>query len=138
MRNAFAGKNEAPKETELASMLGRTYGIWKDLLTELRRALQLDGQEWKTHSTKAGWSLRLLRRKRIILYLAPGRGCFSAALILGDKAIAAAKNGTHDARVQKLIATAKRYQEGSAIRIEVRGADDVEAVKVLANIKIEN
>lgn len=138
MQNAFVGNREAPTKKELSSALGKMHGIWKDLIAELRRDLQLDAQEWKTHATKAGWSLRLLRKKRNIIYLAPAGGGFSAALVLGDKAIAAAKNGDYPARVHELIATAKRYPEGSAIRIEVRNADDVETVKTLAKIKVEN
>ena len=38
----------------------------------------------------------------------------------------------------KLIAEARRYPEGSAIRFEVMSADDVGFVKQLARIKAEN
>ncbi len=37
-----------------------------------------------------------------------------------------------------MIDEAKRYAEGTAVRIEVREAKDVTTVKMLAKIKLEN
>jgi len=138
MQNAFIGKRKAPTEKELADALGKVYPIWKDLIVDLRRDLKLDGEEWKTYSIKAGWSLRLLQRKRNIIYLAPESGCFGASLILGDRAMTAAKSANLPARARDLLTNAKRYPEGTAVRIEVLRAKDVEVVKALAKIKVQN
>lgn len=40
--------------------------------------------------------------------------------------------------VLKIIDEAKRYGEGTGVRIEVHEARDVELVKTLARIKVEN
>jgi hypothetical protein len=57
---------------------------------------------------------------------------------LGDKAVAAAKKSKLPSNILKIIAEAKRYAEGTAVRVEVHGEGDIESVKTLARIKMEN
>jgi hypothetical protein len=40
--------------------------------------------------------------------------------------------------VLEIIANAKRYAEGTAVRVDVKSAEDVDAVIKLAKIKAEN
>jgi hypothetical protein len=136
--NAFAGHARRPTGKELASALGRTDSLWQELVAALKRDLKLDEEEWNTYSVKAGWSLRLQWKKRNIVYLGPRDGCFLASFVLGDKAVAAARQSELPPRVLKMIDEAKRYAEGTAVRIEVREAKDVTTVKMLAKIKLEN
>lgn len=138
LRNAFIGQPKHPTEAELASALGKSLALWKRLIAELKDELKLDNEEWNSYSVKAGWSLRLQLNKRNIVYLSPGVGCFLASFALGDKAVAAAKKSKLPRGVLKIIGEAKRYAEGTAVRIEVRTAQDVNVVKVLAKIKLEN
>jgi len=48
-----------------------------------------------------------------------------------------AKSKATDA-ILKIVDEAKRYAEGTAVRIEVRAATDTNVVKTLAKIKLEN
>ena len=112
--------------------------MWKHLVADLQRELKLDAAEWHSASVKLGWSLRLQRKKRNIVYLGPRQGGFLASFALGDKAIAAAKNNALPADVLKRIAESERYPEGTAVRIEVKKPEDMEIVKNLARIKVEN
>jgi len=136
--NAFAGQANPPTKKDLASVLGRADVLWQDLVTDLQRDLKLDAAEWNTYSVKAGWSLRLKLKKRNIVYLGPRAGCFLASFILGDKALAAARQSELPPRVLKIIDEAKRYPEGTAVRIEVHQPRDATVVKTLAKIKAEN
>ncbi len=138
LQNAFAGRAKQPSEKALASVLGTRHSLWKCLVTDLKRELKLDAAEWHTASVKLGWSLRLQLKKRNIVYLGPREGGFLAAFILGDKAVAAARKCTLPDDVLKIIGGAKRYAEGTAVRIEVKKPEDLEVVKTLARIKIEN
>jgi len=137
MPNAFAGQSEPPSQAELALALGKSQSLWQELVSTLKQEFQLT-EEWGSSSVKAGWSLRLQSKKRNIVYLAPGKGSFQASFALGDKAIAAARQRNLPARVLKIIAEAKHYAEGTAVRIEVQTPGDVAAVKILAKIKMEN
>jgi len=136
--NAFAGRTTKPTETALASALGPSLALWKQLVTEMKRDLKIDAAEWHTGSVKLGWSLRMQLKRRNIVYLGPRQGWFMAAFALGDKAIAVARKIDLPADVVKIINESKRYAEGTAVRIEVRGEEDIQVVKKLAKIKIGN
>ena len=71
-------------------------------------------------------------------YISPGTGCFLASLASGDKAVAAARQSKLPPGTLKVIDEAKRYPEGTAVRIEVRGAEDNAALQGLAKIRREN
>jgi hypothetical protein len=136
--NAFAGRANPPTDAALAEALGASHSLWQSLVADLKSELKLDAAEWHSSSVKLGWSLRLQRKKRNIVYLGPRQGWFLAAFALGDKAVAVARKSQLPTPVRKMIAEARRYAEGTAVRIEVRSAEDAEIVKALARIKTEN
>lgn len=77
-------------------------------------------------------------RKRAIVYLSPHRGCFTASLVLGDKAVKSARAAGLPAFVIKMLDEAKHYAEGTGVRIEVKSPKDISIVKKLAEIKLQN
>jgi hypothetical protein len=138
LTNAFIDKLEKPKESDLVAVLGSAKALWDKLIADVTSECAIDDEEWKSYSPKAGWSLRLKRKKRNILYLSPSRGSFTATFILGDRAVRVARKSGLPKRVMKIIDEAKRYPEGTAIRIEVKGPRGADVVKKLAVIKMEN
>jgi hypothetical protein len=138
LENAFIGKLKKPTSADVSAVLGPSKALWDDLVADVKDVCKIDGKEWKSYSPKAGWSLRLIRKKRNILYLAPSHGCFRVSFVLGDKAIKAARTSGLPARAIKIIDNAKRYPEGTAIRIDVKNSKDVDLIKQLAVIKAEN
>ena len=72
------------------------------------------------------------------MYLSLSRGCFTASFTLGDKAVKAARQRGLPQKVLKIIDQAKRYAEGTAVRIDVKGRADVAVVKKPAAAKLEN
>jgi hypothetical protein len=131
--NAFIGSKQPPTDEELAAALGAAKAHWNRLLADLALT-----PEWNSYSPKAGWALRLKREKRNIVYLSPCRECFLASFALGDRAVAAAREAKLPKPVVKLIDEAKRYAEGTAVRIEVIGAKDLAVVRKLVGIKLEH
>jgi len=79
--NAFAGQAARPTDRELADVLGTSHSLWQDLVADLQRDLKLDGEEWNSSSVKAGWSLRVQKKKRNIVCLGPRTGWFLASFI---------------------------------------------------------
>jgi len=136
--NAFIGKTNSPTEDELAAELGPAKPVWDRLLQELADEQDLVIREWNSYSRKAGWSLRLKRGDRNIVYLSPGHGMFMASFALGDKAVAAARQSKLPKHILEIIDAAKRYAEGTAVRLDIGQSDNIAPVKKLVAIKLEN
>ncbi len=136
--NAFIGNSHQPTERELTEVLGTAKSLWKQLLTELAQDFGLTEHAWHTYSSKAGWALRIRRRERNIIYLSPEQGGFQACLILGDKALAFARRNKLPRSAQRILAEAKRYPEGTALRIAVTKSADIELIKKFVQAKLEN
>jgi hypothetical protein len=136
-RNAFIGQAKEPTDRELAAALGAAKVLWDNLAAELSGEHNLT-REWNSYSIKAGWALRLKRESRNVVYLSPSRSGFMASFALGEKAMQAARASKFPNHVLKIIAEAKKYAEGTAVRIVVTGAEDIAVIKKLAKIKLEN
>ncbi len=138
LHNAFAGKAKKPTDDELTDALCPAKVLWDQLVGGLAQEHGVDVQEWNSYSPKAGWAMRLKHKDRNIVYLSPSKGCFMASFALGDKAVKAARQSGVPERVLKMIDEAKRYAEGTAVRLHVQNSKDIVIVKKLAAIKLAN
>jgi hypothetical protein len=137
--NAFIGKAAAPTDKELATALGKNAKtLWDKLVREIGDEAGANVREWNSYSPKHGWSLRLKRAKRNIVYLIPFSGAFQVAFIFGEKAMQAARDEKLPARLVKIMEAAPKYVEGTGVRLDVERAEDVEIIKKLAMIKVKN
>jgi hypothetical protein len=135
--NAFIGKAKAPTGAEVDAALGATAALWKQLVDWMEE--QGAGEsEWNSSGAKYGWALRLKVKKRNIVYLAPCEGCFRVAFVLGEKAVAAARKSDLAKSALKILDEAPRYAEGTGVRLMVKAAKDLAAIKKLALIKMAN
>lgn len=137
-QNAFAGRAKKPSQGDSESVLGASYRLWTQLVSDLKRDLNLDGADWHSSGVKYGWSYRLQRKQRNIVYLGPRASMFVAAFVFGDKAVTVIRKSELPECVLKMLAEAKRYGEGTPLRIHVTKPEDLEVVKALARIKLEN
>jgi Protein of unknown function (DUF3788) len=135
--NAFIGKTKAPTEVEVDAALGATAVLWKQLVNWLAEQ-GATIQEWNSYSPKAGWALKLKQRKRTIVYMAPCANHFRIAFILGDRAVAAARKSYLAKSTLKVLDEAPRYAEGTGVRLMVKAAKDLAAIKKLALLKMAN
>jgi hypothetical protein len=135
--NAFIGKPEKPTDEELAAVLGPAQALWDQLLADLAAEHGVAIQEWNSYSPKAGWALRLKRGKRNIVYLSPCQGRFMASFVLGGKAVEAARQGGLPPRLIRILDEAKRYPEGTVLRIRVAKPPDAAIVAKLAALKLK-
>ena len=133
--NAFLGAAKPPTDRRLTAALGLTRPLWDQLLRALADELGAAVHEWHSYSPKAGWSLKVKRGDRTMVYFSPGAGCFRASFALGDPALKAARHSGLPARVLKIIDEAKKYPEGTAVRLLVTAAADVAIVMQLAQAK---
>ncbi len=136
--NAFIGRTEAPDEAVLAAALGPLKSVWDGLIAEMAAEHEVTVLEWKSYRPKYGWSARLARKKRTILWLVPYAACFQVTFILGDKAMKAARECGLSASARKILDAAPKYPEGTGIRLLIRGPKDLATVRKLALVKLAN
>lgn len=137
--NAFLGKASQPSDAEVAAALGATVELWNGLIHWMADKEGVSQQEWKGIVVKKyGWSLRLKKKSRNIIYLSPGDHCFMASFVLSDKALEEAKHAHLPQTVQDVLDHAPHYPEGNGVRLLVRRAADLAPIRKIAAIKIAN
>lgn len=136
--SAFADRSAPPADAAVRSQLGDTAPLWSALLAAVAAAHAPLDSEWVWGGKSYGWSLRLRRKKRAVLYMTPCAGTFRAAFALGEKAAAAAPAAGLAPHLLRAIDEAPRFAEGRAVRLEVRGRDDVADALAVAALKMSH
>ena len=133
--SVFDDRKAPPTNAVIEKALGRSAAAWSRLKAELTGKSALE-EEWAFAGAKFGWSLRLKRGKRVIVYMTPCAGHFLASFVLGEKACAAASEAKLPASILAAIADAPRYAEGRGFRIPVRTLREIPGLIRLAAIKL--
>jgi len=132
--SVFDDRKATPTNRAVEQALGRSAAAWSRLKGGLTSESALE-EEWAFAGAKFGWSLRLKRGKRVIVYMTPCAGHFLASFVLGEKACAAASEAGLPASILAAIADAPKYAEGRGFRIPVRALKEVPGLLKLAAIK---
>jgi len=136
--SAFDDRSKQPRASDLKRTLRRASTHWDNLISYVASAYPPLDETWSFSGAAWGWSLRLRQKKRTVLYMTPGEGHFLVGLVLGEKAVKAARASALPGSVRTLIARARKYAEGRAVRIAVSSKRDLEIAKQLAAIKMAN
>jgi hypothetical protein len=128
--------SHVPSRTEVDDSLGSSARLWARLVAGVAKVHAPIEQAWTFSGPKYGWSLRLKRKDRVVLYLIPQLGHFLVGVVLGGKAVLAAREADLPASVLEAIDGARPYAEGRGIRVPVRDVEDVRAAMKLAALKM--
>jgi hypothetical protein len=135
--SAFGDKATPPTEAALRRTLGpAAAGAWAALVDHVGGTYPPAVERWSFAGAKYGWSLRLVRGDRVILYLIPRAGHFLVGIVLGGKAVAAAQDAGLPASVLEAIAAAPRYAEGTGLRLPVSEEGQLPPIHVLVALKM--
>jgi len=131
----FFDKSRCPSPQELSACLGTAQPVWAGLVRHALEISPLVKEVWNFGGPKIGWSLRLVQKDRILLYLTPGEHRFRAGIVLGKKAVASARE-TLSTKALSVIAAAPTYAEGHGVRVEVASSADGGVVRELLAVKV--
>lgn len=134
--SSFDDKDRAPDDASLARTLGRTKAHWDAVTLLAHEADEGVTEVWKYYGKKHGWQLKLMQRRRALLFMVPHEGRFLAGLALRDSAMDAVRNARLPAELVREIETATPFQEGRPARVEVTSLRDVRTVKKLIALKL--
>ncbi len=136
--SVFDDKETKPTAQKLARVLGESNGLWKDIKKHLKAQYGELTEDWKFYGKNYGWTLKTLRKKRNLFFFVPVEGAFKVSFVFGDKAVAAAAQSDLPKDLVKTLENARKYAEGRGLQIEVEGPADVENIKKLVEIKVNN
>jgi hypothetical protein len=125
-----------PRPDEVRSLLGGSFELWARLIAEVSANHPPVTEQWNFGGAKIGWTLRLKRQDRIILYLIPQAGGFLVGVVLGERAWERAQSVRLPESVRRLAEEAPRRAEGRGFRVPVTSDEDVEALVGLVAAKM--
>ena len=134
----FGDKTTEPTDHMLVIAMGGSYQLWKGIRDHLRIEYGELTEEWKFYGRKTGWLLKTLRKKRNLFFFIPLEGSFRLSFVFGDRAVAAAEQSNLPKHFITTLKNARRYAEGRGLQVDVRGPADIEHVKMLVQIKVNN
>jgi hypothetical protein len=135
--SAFADESHCPTPAEVRKVLGAAARQWAALIAHVRTLCTPVAEEWKFAGAKYGWSLRLKRKDRVLLYLTPQAGVMLVGVAIGEKALNAEQAvGKLSDRTLAVLDAAPKYAEGLGVRLAVATGDDLRVARELARIKI--
>ena len=136
--SVFVDKTKEPTDLTLSKALGNSNRLWRQIKKHLKTEYGELTEEWKFYGQKSGWLLKTLRKKRNLFFFIPLEDSFKLSFVFGDKAVAAAEQSNLPQDLFITLKNARKYAEGRGLQIEVKNSDDVENIKTLVRIKINN
>ena len=136
--SSFGDKTTIPTDRMLSKALGDSNRLWKQIKKHLKTEYGELTEEWKFYGQKNGWLLKTLRKKRNLFFFIPLKGSFRLSFVFGDKAVAAAQQSNLPQDLITTLKNARKYAEGRGLQTEVKSSDDVENIKTLVRIKVNN
>jgi hypothetical protein len=135
MPSVFLDPRSAPGARELERALGKCAAPWQALVDGLVEAHPPLAPAWSWSGKSHGWILKLARRGKALVYLVPGEGGFAASFALREKAHEAALARKWPAAVLEALRDAREFREGRHVRLELRKAADLAAVRALVALQ---
>ena len=136
--SVFEDKDSKPDDKMLAGALGKSNWLWQEIKKNLKTEYGELIEEWKFYGQKSGWILKTLRKKRNLFFFIPLKGSFQVSFVFGEKAVAKVEESSLPQELITELKNARKYAEGRGLQIDVKNSADVEHIKKLVEIKVNN
>lgn len=134
----FEDKIKKPYDEDIREALGSSCRLWEEIKEYMAGNPGAMLEEWKYYGKSSGWTLLLKQKKRTIIYMFPGKDFFTTLFVFGEKAMEQAGESNLPHYIIERINSAKPYMEGRSFQVEVKSEQDLENVKILMDIKLNN
>ncbi len=134
----FSDKQNQPTNEAIQTALGKTYSYLLSVEEHIRQAAGEVSREWKHYGKAGGWTLKLLTKKRNLLFISPAEGYFRVAFVFSDKAVDQILSGDFPDSIKEELASATKYVEGRGLQIEVHDLETAGLIRKLVSIKLDN
>jgi hypothetical protein len=134
----FLDKSKQPAEKELKQILGPVFDLWQDIKHFIKNEIGKTSEDWKFYMAKTGWQLKTLLKNRNLFFFTPYKNHFRITFVFGDKAVSEIQKSDVPQTVIDELVNAKKYMEGRGLSLEVKSKNDVEVIKKLLLIKLNN
>jgi hypothetical protein len=132
----MSDKPAPPSAEHLAELLGTASDLWIELQGAIRAEFAPVTERWVYGGARYGWSCRLERRRKGILYMTPDAGQVRVGVALSDAARETALSGDLPIAIREGLVATTKAMEGWPVRLAVRTPNDLASVLTLARIKL--
>lgn len=129
----FTNKSQQPTQGELEQALGEKVHMFKAILF----GGKIDETTWKYYSKSSGWTLQCKHEGRNLFYIQVTDTGFFVWFTLGQQAKRKAIEQVLSEQLQKEIATAREYKEGTSFKVDPVTPKDLTDIMVLIKLKNE-
>ena len=137
-KSIFSEREHKPDSELLSKVLGESHPLWQEIKEHLNQTFGEIVEEWKYYGLKSGWVLKMFKKKRNLFFFIPMQSFFVISFVFGNKAVNQILETDFPDEIKAAIRNARKYAEGRGLPIEVRSEDEVEQVKTLVEIKVNN
>jgi hypothetical protein len=116
--------------------LGEAAPLWDTAIHTVREACPSLEEVWNFAGPKIGWSLRLVGKSRVLVYLTPGVGQFRVGLVLGSNGVVAARKAGLSDSATAILDSSPKQVEGYGVRFQIALRQDMESFAELIAIKL--
>jgi len=133
--SVFDQKNLIPTDAMLSHELGSAIDWLQQICTFIENDLGSLSHDWKYYGQKSGWVLKLIHRKRNLLFVIPLQGSFNVVFTFGEKAFLKILKSELPDYIKTELLDATTYSEGRTIQLHISSEERLQAIFELIKIK---
>jgi hypothetical protein len=125
-----------PTDELIFSIIGENKIYWEELVEHIYNQYTFITEEWRFYNDGKSWLYRALKKKNTIYWIGVQKDTFRVSIWLADKAAPVLEASALPESVKEQYRNARQFKIGRCVSIVMRSPEDLECVKLLADIKV--
>lgn len=131
-------KSIEPTNELIFSIIGDKKILWEQTLSYLYDNNTAISEKWKYYNDGKSWLFRTLKKNKTIFWIKVLEDTFRVAFWFGDKLEPAILESNLPDNLKTGFINAQKYGKIRSIYIDIQDSNDIENVKKLINLKLNN